>query len=144
MPTEKSAAQAAIVAEIDAFIRTNRLWFDFHVFKFEHNKLIIAGSTDLSYYHEMEIIFENVLSYSGPFSTWMSKVDEVVFEKLDTQDHHSPVFRFKTDTPQEEVIIAAEKVSYNTNSVLYYYREDVPENAQLAYFVKPPQDLSNH
>ncbi len=31
-------------------------WLDFSVFLYEHNRLIISGSDDLSYYHTLEII----------------------------------------------------------------------------------------
>lgn len=151
MSQNKSETLKVLAEEIDSVIRTNRLWFDFHVFKFEHNKLIIAGSTDLTYYHEMEIIFENVQMFHGFFNEWHSEVENIVFEKLDDLNDFNGlyeieqgnyVFRFTSDSHQHDIIIAARNVSYNTDTVLYYYREDLGEKTRLAYFVKPPEEAS--
>jgi hypothetical protein len=46
------------------------------------------------------------------------------------------VFRFKTNDHQNDVIIAAEKISFNTDTVFYYQRDDLKENELIAYFIK--------
>lgn len=134
-----------IAEEIDMIIRSQGLWFDFHVYRYESNKLIIAGSIDLCYYHQLEIIFENIQVFHGFFSGWHSDTTQVVFDKLEERNEFNgpleieqgySVFRFKTEDYQNDVIIAAEKISFNTDTVFYYERDDLKENERIAYFVK--------
>ncbi|MBF7091600.1 hypothetical protein IUY40_08610 [Flavobacterium sp. ALJ2] len=53
--------------------------FDFHVLSFDGYKLIIGGSMDLSYYHKLEIIFEDIFFVSGFFRGWHSNTEKTVF-----------------------------------------------------------------
>ncbi len=132
------------VSRIDSLIREH-LWFDFHVFSYDGHKLIIAGSKDLHYYHKLEIIFEDVFFFKGYFERWMSETSDPVFilanqdtelngEYEITQGHR--VFIFKTGDYRNDVIIAAGSVSFNTDTVFYYLREDLKENERIADFVK--------
>ena len=136
-----------IVNQIDALIRQKRLWFDFHVLSYDGRKLIIAGSEDLTYYHQLEVIFEDVFFFSGYFDEWHSDTSQPVFilPNLETElklnleyeivaGNH--LFIFKTEDHNNDVIISARKVSFNTDNVLYYFREDLKENQRLADFVK--------
>jgi aryl-alcohol dehydrogenase-like predicted oxidoreductase len=111
-----------IAEKIDTIIRNQGLWFDFHVFKYEHDRLIVAGHTDLSYSHTLEIIFENVLVFHGSFGPWSSDTEVTVFEKLEQENElNGPleieigysVFRFNTERRMHNnnVLIAAKKVS---------------------------------
>jgi hypothetical protein len=143
--TLAAADMSALVNEIDQQIRT-RLWFDFDVFICDADKLVIAGSKDLCYYHEMEIIFENVFIAKGFFHGWHSDTSKPVFiqpENVDAFDKEYDlepgytVFVFKTeDNDQDDVIVVAKKVSYNTDTVFYYEREDLQEGQRIADFVK--------
>lgn len=128
--------------EIDLIIRKD-LWFDFHVYKYENGKLIIAGSADLLYYHTLEIIFENVHFFHGPFNEWKSDTTQTVFSmseddqmnvEFEIEQGYS-AFIFKTEDYNNNVIIVAEKVTFNTDTVFYYKRDDLKENERLAYFV---------
>lgn len=42
------------------------------------------------------------------------------------------LFVFKVEDSKNDVVIAAESVSYNTDTVLYYYREDLQPGMRLA------------
>ncbi|MCF6404879.1 hypothetical protein L3C95_18410 [Chitinophaga filiformis] len=136
-----------IANQIDTIIRHERLWFDFTVFHYDGRKLIIAGSDDLTYYHQLEVIFEDVFFFSGYFDGWKSETQEPVFILPDAETalalnieyeivegYH--LFIFKTEDYRNDVIIAAGNVSFNTDTVLYYFREDLQENQRLAHFVK--------
>jgi len=136
-----------IVNQIDAVIRRKRLWFDFHVYSYDGRKLIIAGSEDLTYYHQLEVIFEGISFFSGYFDEWHSDTSKPVFilSSLDTESKlnleyeilaGSHSFMFKTEDQITDVVITARKVSFNTDTVLYYFREDLKENERLADFVK--------
>ncbi|SDE94442.1 hypothetical protein [Chitinophaga filiformis] len=133
-----------IVLDIDSIIRQH-LWFDFHVLSYDGRKLVIAGSEDLDYYHTLEVIFENVFFFKGYFDGWMSDTSAPVFilEVLDTElngkyeiTQGNRVFIFRTEDYRNDVIIAAGSVSYNTDTVFYYQREDLKENERIADFVK--------
>ena len=131
------------VNEIDALIR-RELWFDFHIYRYEKDKLIVAGGIDLVYYHTLEIIFENVYFIKGYFNGWKSDTTRPVFS---IADENSPLntryeieegfhtFIFKAEDCENDIIIAAGKISFNTDTVFYYKREDLKENERIAYFV---------
>jgi hypothetical protein len=133
-----------IVTDIDTLIRQQE-WFDMHVYSYQHNKLVIAGGVDLTYYHSLEIIFEEVNFFSGYMSGWHADTSKPVFElpaestilnlKFENIQGYT-LFRFNSeDTP--DIYIAAAAVSYNTDTVYYYNRPDLKENERLADFVKP-------
>ena len=69
----------SIVKQIDDYIRQNA-WFDFHLWRYDGRKLIISGSTDLTYYHKLEIIFTNVFFASTFFEGWHSDTDKPVIK----------------------------------------------------------------
>jgi hypothetical protein len=135
-----------IAATIDAHIRKHT-WFDFQVFSYDNTRLIIAGSEDLTYYHKLEVIFENVFFYSGVFFQWHSDTESTVFYMPGNEEANEmnrqfeiesgyQLFVFKTEDYQNDVIIAAEKVMFNTDTVFYYNREDLKENERIAHFVE--------
>jgi hypothetical protein len=135
-----------IAAEIDSIIRKNA-WFDFHVLNYDFKNLIIAGCTDLTYSHTLEIIFENVFFVSGFFQGWHSDTKEPVFlvpeneveqnmnERYEVQAGYQ-LFVFQAEDYKQNVIIAAERVSFNTDTVFYYDRPGLKENERIASFVK--------
>jgi hypothetical protein len=132
------------VKEINGLIR-KELWFDFHVFKYDGRSLTIAGGPDLCYYHQLEIIFENVFFFHGFFAEWKSDTSQPVFVLPDNEVQLSlqfeieegyMLFMFRTEDCENDVIIAAEKISYNTDTVFYYLRENLGDNERIADFVK--------
>ena len=117
------------VKEIDAIIR-NGLWFDFHVYKYDGRNLTVAGSIDLCYYHKLEIIFENVFFFHGFFFEWHSDTSQPVFVLPDNEaelnfqfeiEQGYTLFMFKAEDYKNDVIIAAEKISFNTDTVFITY-----------------------
>lgn len=54
------------VKEVDTFIRKHN-WVDLYLFHFECDKLIVAGSTDLTYSYTLAGIFEEVFFVSALF-----------------------------------------------------------------------------
>ncbi|HUC82270.1 MAG TPA: hypothetical protein VMR70_15300 [Flavisolibacter sp.] len=132
--------QKSIVEEIDSIIRTN-LWFDFHVLSYDHNRLIVAGGKDLSYYHSIEVIFEEVFFVSAVFQCWHSDTKQTVFtertnsEEINLQfaiEKGFRVFAYKAEDYNQEMVIAAKHISYNTDTVYYYPRADLKENERYA------------
>ncbi|NIG55012.1 hypothetical protein [Chitinophaga sp. Cy-1792] len=120
------------VNEIDHIIRKG-LWLDFTVFKYEGRTLTIAGSEDLIYYHQLEIIFENVFFFRGYMDEWHSDTSAPVFvlpddtTELNYQfeiEYGYTLFIFKAEDHKNDIIIAAESVSYNTDTVRYSWHEN--------------------
>lgn len=139
-----AANTGEIVREIDRIIR-QQLWFDFHVLKYDGRNLTIAGSVDLCYYHQLEIIFEDVFFFQGYFNEWRSDTTQPVFILPDNEvelnmqyeiEEGYSLFIFKTEDFKNDVIVAAEKITYNTDTVFYYYRENLKDNERMADFVK--------
>lgn len=131
------------VLEIDKEIRRHE-WFDFYVIGFDGIRLTIAGGTDLTYYHNLEIIFENVFFVSCYFQEWHSNTSQQIFmlnndkkwyEKLGLE-HECQVFVFKTEDDLSDMIIAAKNVTFNTDTVYYYDRAGLKKNERIAGFVK--------
>lgn len=131
------------VKMIDDMIRKHA-WFDFHVFRYTGRNLIVAGSTDLCYYHTLEIIFENVFCFHGFFSEWHSDTSQPVFVlpshvetfnlRFEIEQGYT-LFMFKTEDYSNNVYIASEKITFNTDTVFYYLRENLKENERIADFV---------
>jgi len=116
----------------------------------DSEKAVIIGSTDFSYYHELEIIFHDVFFISGYFNTWNSDTDYPVFMtpnqiesyrmnfELEVTRGSGDIFVFNIEDSKNKVIVVAKSVSYNTDTVLYYYREDLLPGMRLAPTITKP------
>jgi hypothetical protein len=132
------------VLNIDLEIRRHE-WFDFHVLNFDGSKLTIAGSDDLTYYHTLEIIFEDIFFVSAFFQGWHSNTKERTFllpdneketnEKFEIEQGYQ-LFIFRTEEYTNDVMIAARNLSFSTDTVYYYERPDLKANERIADFVK--------
>jgi hypothetical protein len=130
------------IEEIDAIIRQNA-WFDFSVYSYDGSNLVVTGSTGFSYYHELEVTFHNVFFASGYFRDWKSDTTQPVFMTLKQEDAYKmnfqleieagyDLFVFKVEGSKNNVVIASKNISYSTDTVLYYYREDLQPGMRLA------------
>lgn len=118
--------------KIDDEIRRHE-WFDFHVLSFDGFKLKIAGSVDLTYYHKLEIIFEDIFFVSGFFQGWHSDTKQKTFFQPDNEKEMNEkyeieqgyqLFIFKTEGYKNDAIIAAKNITFNTDTVYYYERPE--------------------
>lgn len=133
-----------IVLKIDSEIRRHK-WFDFQVISFDGVKLVVAGSMDFTYYHKLEIIFEGIFFVSGFFEGWTSNTKQSTFllpenekelnEKYEIEQGYQ-VFIFRTENYNNDVVIAAKNLTFNTDTVYYYERSNLIENERIAQFVK--------
>ena len=136
-----------IVRQIDDYIRQND-WFDFHIWRYDGRKLIISGSTDLTYCHKLEIIFTDVFFASTFFEGWRSATDKCVIKipELDLNkelnakfeiEQGYQIFIIKTEDYKNDIYIAAKEIEFNTDTVFYYQRENLGDNERLAdYLIK--------
>ena len=134
--------------KIDVFIRQNA-WFDFDVANYDSRNLVVRGSTDFCYYHELEIHFHGVFFVSAYFRGWKSDTTKPVFIIPEQQEDYQlnyqleieqgyDLFIFNIEDSENKIIIAAESISYNMDTVLYYYRKDLGPGMRLADSVTKP------
>jgi hypothetical protein len=135
-----------IICEIDQIIRKNK-WFDFHVLQYDSRKMIVAGGADLTYYHNLELIFEDIFFVSAYFNGWHTDTDKAVIEipdvklnkdlniKFDIEQGYQ-LFIIHTEDYNNDIYIAAKRLTFNTDTVYYYEREGLKENERLADFIK--------
>jgi len=133
------------ISQIDKFIRNNE-WFDFHVWKYDGRSLVISGSIDLTYYHKLEIIFEDVFFVSAFFQEWHSDTSKTVIEIPDGEhcktlninfeiEKGYQIFIIRTEDYKNDIYIAAKAVKYNTDTVFYYQRENLEDGERLAEYL---------
>ena len=135
--------------KIDEVIRKEK-WFDFHVLEFDGYRLTVGGSIDLTYYHKLEVIFEDIFFVSGFFRGWHSDTEKIVFQIPENEielngkyeiEQDYQLFTFKTEDFKNDIIIASNNISYNTDTVFYYNRPDLKPNERIADFVKKKNAL---
>ena len=135
--------------KIDEVIRKEK-WFDFHVLEFDGYRLTVGGSIDLTYYHKLEVIFEDIFFVSGFFRGWHSDTEKIVFQIPENEielngkyeiEKDYQLFTFKTEDFKNDIIIASNNISYNTDTVFYYNRPDLKPNERIADFVKKKNAL---
>lgn len=135
----------SIVNQIDEHIRQNAR-FDFHLWGYDGRRLIISGSTDLTYYHKLEIIFTDVFFASIFFEGWHSDTDKPVIEIPDTNlnrelnikfeiEQGYQLFIIRTEDYNNDIYVAAKEIEFNTDTVYYYQRDNLGENERLAEYL---------
>lgn len=134
------------VIEIDSIIRRNA-WFDFHVYSYDGYRMIITFSKDLTYYHNLEIIFEDIFYASTFFNELHTDLTKTVVEipepKLNKElnlefeiEEGYQIIIIHTEDYKNDIYIAAKSLSYNTDIVYYYDRKNLVNNERLADFVQ--------
>lgn len=146
--TEWKKRNSDMTRKIDALIR-KETWFDFHVLSYDGYKLTVGGSIDLTYYHTLELIFEDVFFVSGFFNGWRSDTGQAVFQIPDNEielnnkfeiEEDYQLFVFRSEDYQNDIYIAANTISFNTDTVFYYERQNLKSNERIADFVKSKKD----
>ena len=117
---------------------------DFYIIKYDNSeKLILAGSFDFSYYHNLEIIFTNVSFILLPGSVFtinkirLAKNDEI--KKLQEFSYgYNEGFTFCLEDTyyDNKFYISANDFEYKVQTVYYYKRENLKENEKIADWVK--------
>ena len=126
------------IDEINEFVRS-KSWMDFEYRKTPDGVLII-GSKDFTYYHEIEITFKNVSTYLLE-EYW--NVD--MRKNFITLQKEGKYLINNEDIPIEDHFVIASEVSYNTDMVYYYKKENLKKGERLVDFLKqesgvPPQE----
>lgn len=128
------------------------LWLDCQVEEFRQagtaSKLRIVGSFDASYYHNVEIELIGTEFFQGAFC-WTCSPDETgLIQRLDPRRSQRLIARNRLDGPQallqfpnddgKAVIASCHSLGFNTDTVFYYWRENLQPGERIAAWVKPP------
>lgn len=111
-------------------------WLDYSVFLYERGRLVIVGSDDLSYYHNLEITIE-MPSYIYGVMDWSCDLDED-FMRISAQDNDLPkslLLEFYSDNELKFKVIG-EGVSVNFDTVFYYKKDNLITGERWAYWIK--------
>ncbi|MDM1298333.1 hypothetical protein HXZ94_07435 [Empedobacter falsenii] len=116
------------VNEINAFISKHN-WMDFEIKSYDGYQLIIAGSTDLMYYHLIEITFEDVFWFSGFMNGWRSDTSKVILKRSDDYrkfeiEQGYELVEFDCEDYQNNVFVAAKTIHFNTEIKKLYDSEN--------------------
>lgn len=108
-----------VIKEINEFISQHN-WMDFELKSYDGFKLVIAGSTDLMYYHLLEITFEDVFWFSGFVNGWKTDTTKEVLKlsdehnlKLEIEEGYQ-LFEFETEDYKNNVFVAARNINFST------------------------------
>jgi hypothetical protein len=105
-------------------------FFDFSIFKFEKNNLIIAGGKDLTYYHEVEIefIYVHTIIGNAEFKADTSRnVIEIIVDSDEAREINlkygviqgNTIFKLRSEDNLIFYIIS-ETIEFRENIVKYY------------------------
>lgn len=112
-------------------------WFDFAVNAYNGQDLSIIGSIDLSYYYQMEVVFEGA-SYFNISSSWnTSPSEELVFTLGNSEDYkevnqyaidggYSVIVKIKSEDSEKHFLVACYGVTVK-NGLVKYDRSDTGE-----------------
>ncbi|MBO0940088.1 hypothetical protein J2I47_26325 [Fibrella sp. HMF5335] len=123
-------------------------WCDCQIIPGNYGSLVLAVSEDLTYFHTIEVIFNNV-SFSK-INHWFSVDPKKGLFQLLSEDERTLLnreFRIEMDFRLFKLIdeenvnyyVAAKSVSVNYDSVLYYYKEDLTPSQRIASWITKPQ-----
>lgn len=139
-----------IVEKINAInaIVKKQSWYDFEVQDLKGNNLTVIGSLDFSNNHTLEITFTDVFHMSLNTS-WSSDTSEKVLllaegeeaRKINLKfriEQGNFLFRFIPEDFGEDTgfYIAAKDLSFNTDTVYYYKKDDLKAGERIADWVK--------
>ena len=124
-------------------LRSSSNTTDFEVNTYDGSRLLIVGSFDLTYYHEVEIEFESVAYIELPtlFDRPRLRIATAEeSERLRYLDLSPPekLYAIDTDPDTEDrtFYVAAESVRARRCMVYHYQREDLKEGEEIAPWVE--------
>ena len=127
--------QQNVVDQIRRNYRNNG-WIDFEIYLYSNGRLIIVGNSDLSYYHNFEIII-NAPSYMSSDTYWTcDPLDDFMKLKIINDNNDANIIlEFYSETILQFKLIAA-NISLNFDTVFYYKRENLSSGERLAYWIE--------
>ena len=119
---------------------------DYRIQSYDSVNLMITGSFDFCYYHEVELLFHEVSYISLPTDFSYPKLRKAIkseisqIEKIIEVAQEETVFCIEAETncslEKLSFFVVAEKVTLNEGLVFYYERENLKEGERIAPWVK--------
>jgi hypothetical protein len=118
---------------------------DYCIHSYENDDLLILGSFDFSYYHQVEVLFENVKYFD--IATWFSypyfrQATSKEMKNIRSQnliEAEDKVFCIEAETENSmdrtAFFIVAEKMTVRPGMVYYYERKNLKEGERIADWV---------
>ena len=118
---------------------------DYRIQSYDSVNLMITGSFDFCYYHEVELTFHEVsyislpADFGNPTFRLATEKECADINKIIAVDEEEKVFCIEADTTRtiEKLLffVVAEKVTLNEGTVFYYEREDLKPGERIAPWV---------
>ena len=120
----------------------NFSWFVFVLL----TRLVLIGSTDFTYGHSLEIKFEEVFHVSVN-TEWKTDTSKPVLYLVDDSEglginqryqieQGNTLFKILSEDLETPFYISAKNISFNTDSVLYYKKDNLESNERIADWVQ--------
>ena len=133
------------IAEINLLI-SQESWFDFEILNLKGNNLSIIGSIDFNYYHNFELIFEDVFHMSIN-TEWKSDTSEPVLhlvtenEAIELNKKYQiergyNLFKIIPEDSKDNFYVAAKGLQIDNTKVYYYKKQNLGENEKIAHWVE--------
>jgi len=128
---------------LNEFIEEKAFIDFFKVASYNGRELIIYGSNNFTTCHQLTIIFHDVSFFSGDFEWSRDDENELIqlIEIDETPGSEKFKFRFQSDgyyhsNHQHKIEICAKAISYNTDIILYFEKENLEPGEKIAEWVK--------
>lgn len=127
-------------------ILSNESWLDMEVLEMKGGSLVIIGSTDFTYGHSLEIKFAEVFHMSVN-TEWKTDTSKPVLYLVDNGEsveinqkyqieQGNILFKILSEDIETPFYISAKNISFNTDSVLYYKKDNLKSNERIADWVQ--------
>lgn len=134
-----------IIEQLNSIISKEN-WLDMEVQNLSGGVLVVAGSTDFTYGHSLEIEFHDVF-YMSLNMEWKTDTSKPVFHNLDYNESLSLNSKFQIEKGfsivkiiaedfSEPFYVAAKSLFFNTDKVYYYHKDNLGPNERIASWVK--------
>lgn len=128
--------------DVNSFLDSSNI-SEFVVWSFSDSRLLLLGSDDLAYYHQIEIIYHDVEYIDAPISFWKPRFRAATEEETrlfragkgasTTASLH--VIEDNSDGVITIYLIAAERCSVVTGMVYHYDRASLQPGERIASWV---------
>jgi len=134
-----------IVEQINTILSKEN-WLDMEVLGMKGGSLTIIGSTDFTYSHSLEIKFEDVFymsinmewkaDTSKPFLYLVDSSERIDINQKYRIEQGNTLFKILSEDLETPFYISAKKISFNTDNVLYYRKDNLENNERIADWVQ--------
>ena len=123
-------------------------WWDWDVLEFDGVRLRLAAGHDLTYYHDLEVVFTDVAFLTCPVQFFDARFREATPDERELVRRYAGevpplVSAFDVESPAGggllPCLVAAEAAEVVVGRVYRYWRDDLGVGERLAPHVRPPE-----